>query len=374
MRDLYDIYSSSPSPARPLHLGFIPCASPGGDGTIFRAGPGSDSGPFHAEPRAFSSSSFLTAPHTHSPCEPPLLPVKMRFPASGILRGRENPAHGDVRYLSGRPEAEKGRRKEAPEAPAVRGAHLPRTPGLRGAHSHGKLWAAGRLVALGRLLLPDVGQGDEQPLGRRPPPGLLVRLAGGRARGAAAPALGAAPAGRGSRAGGRRGAAQPGKKGARPQGRHLHGRLGREPLPGAASPVEGPAASGGSCPLPAARQALLSETNPAGHAPPGAGAPRRRKAREQPRPACAPAGRRAATKREISSPVRVSSNITGQKRSPPSRAAGPSSHTCAWEGLNQKWGARATQVSTSLSPCQADAERSCGEATARVLLKVLQPS
>lgn len=272
MGDLYDIHSSSPSPARPLHLGFSPCASPGGDGTIFRAGPGSNSGPFHAEPRAFSSSSFLTAPHTHSPCEPPLLPVKMRFPASGILRGRENPAHGDVRYLSGRPEAEKARRKEAPEAPAVRGAHLPRTPGLRGAHSHGKLWAAGRLVALGRRLLPDVGQGDEQPLGRRrPPPGLFVRLAGGRARGAAAPALGAAPAGRGSRAGGRRGAAQPGEKGARPQGRHLHGRLGREPLPGAASPVEGSAASGGSCPLPAARQALLSETNPAGHAPPGAG-------------------------------------------------------------------------------------------------------
>lgn len=87
----------------------------------------------------------------------------------------------------------------------MRGAHLPVPPGLRGAHSRGARWVAGRLVSLGRRLLPDIGQGDEQRLGRRPSPGLLV--GGRRARGAAGPARGAAPSGRGARAGGRQGAA-----------------------------------------------------------------------------------------------------------------------------------------------------------------------
>lgn len=160
-----------------------------------RAGPGSTPVPPTRSPERAPAAHTARASHRRCPWSCSSLPLT-------YCRGKENPARGDVRYLSGRPEAEKARWKEAT---GVRGAHLPVPPGLRGAHSRGARWVAGRLVSLGRRLLPDIGQGDEQRLGRRPSPGLLV--GGRRARGAAGPARGAAPSGRGARAGGRQGAA-----------------------------------------------------------------------------------------------------------------------------------------------------------------------
>lgn len=176
----------------------------------------------------FASYRRLTQPWY----KPSPLLLKVLCPTSGIPLGE---GHSSGERCSVLLRARTGGRGWVGGTPQERWAHtLPVPPRVSGdAHSRVARWAAGRLLAvtLGRHLLPDVRQSDEQGLGTRPPPGLPVRRGSRQAQGAAArslpqryrPARDAAPAGRGALAGGRRGTAELGEEGAQVQGCYLHG-------------------------------------------------------------------------------------------------------------------------------------------------------